>query len=141
MFDKVKMVIDEWDPIELLSIQCPSDEYDEISTELSQILICNVDIELLGKVIYNLFVQAFGISTFDKSMDECKIIAQKILNLKIDFTDEDIEMRNLYKLVDKLSAINNTTTKKETEKLLNDVITEYGYTLEVFKDTGNSNNS
>lgn len=31
MFDKVKMVIDEWDPIELLSIHCPSDEYDEIS--------------------------------------------------------------------------------------------------------------
>ena len=80
MFDKVKMVIDEWDPIELLSIHCPSDEYDEISTELSQILICNVDIELLGKEIYNLFVQAFEISTFDKSMDECKIIAQKILN-------------------------------------------------------------
>ena len=44
MFDKVKMVIDEWDPNELLSIHCPSDEDDEISTELSQILICNVDI-------------------------------------------------------------------------------------------------
>lgn len=80
MFDKVKTVIDEWDPIELLSIHCPSDEYDEISMELSQILICNIDIELLGKEIYNLFVQAFGISMFDKNMDECKIIAQKIMN-------------------------------------------------------------
>lgn len=80
MFDKVKTVIDEWDPIELLSIHCPPDEYDELSMELSQILICNIDIELLGEEIYNLFVQAFGISTFDKSMDECKIIAQKIMN-------------------------------------------------------------
>ena len=80
MFDKVKAVIDEWDPIELLSIHCPSDEYDEISMELSQILICNVDIEFLGKEIYNLFIQAFGTSTFEKSIDECKIIAQKILN-------------------------------------------------------------
>ena len=80
MFDKVKAVIDEWDPIELLSIHCPSDEYDEISMELSQILICNVDIEFLGKEIYNLFIQAFGTSTFGKSIDECKIIAQKILN-------------------------------------------------------------
>jgi len=80
MFDKVKTVIDEWDPIELLSIHCPPDEYDEISMKLSQILICNVDIEFLEKEIYSLFVQAFGIPTFDKSMDECKIIAQKILN-------------------------------------------------------------
>ena len=80
MFDKVKTVIDEWDPIELLSIHCPSDEYDEISMELSQILICNIDIELLGKEIYNIFVQAFGIPTFDKNMDECKIIAQRIMN-------------------------------------------------------------
>lgn len=37
MFDKVKTVIDEWDPIQLLSTHCPSDEYDEISMELSQI--------------------------------------------------------------------------------------------------------
>lgn len=80
MFDKVKTVIDEWDPIELLSIHCPSDEYDEISMELSQILICNIDIELLGKEIYNIFVQAFGIPTFDENMDECKIIAQRIMN-------------------------------------------------------------
>lgn len=80
MFNKIKTVIDEWDPIELLSIHCPSDEYDEISMELSQVLICNVDIEFLEKKIYNLFVQAFGTSIFDKSMDECKIIAQKILN-------------------------------------------------------------
>ena len=80
MFDKAKAVIDEWDPIELLSIHCPSDEYDEISMELSQILMCNVDVDFLSVEIYNLFVQAFETPTFDKSIDECKIIAQKILN-------------------------------------------------------------
>lgn len=80
MFDKVKKVIDEWDPIDLLSIHCPPDEYDEISMELSQILIGNADIEFLEKEIYNIFVQAFDISTFDKSMDECRAVAQKIIN-------------------------------------------------------------
>ena len=67
MFDKVKAVIDEWDPIELLSIHCPSDEYDEISMELSQILMCNVDVDLLSVEIYNLFVQAFETSTLKKA--------------------------------------------------------------------------
>ena len=30
MFDKVKEIIDEWDPIDLLAMHCPADEYDEI---------------------------------------------------------------------------------------------------------------
>ena len=72
----------------------------------------------------------------NKYNDNLESIAQRILNLKIDFTDEDIEMKNLYNLKDKLSVINNSKSRKETEQLLEDVITEYGYMLEVFRDTG-----
>lgn len=64
------------------------------------------------------------------------MIAQRILNLKIDFNDNDIEVRNLYGLHNKLSVINNAKSRKETEQLLEKVITEYGYMLEVFRDTG-----
>lgn len=63
-------------------------------------------------------------------------IAQRILNLKIEFNDKDIEIRNLYSLIDKLSVINSAKSRKETEQLLKNVITEYGYMLEVFRDTG-----
>ena len=63
-------------------------------------------------------------------------VAQKILNLKIDFTDEDIEMKKLYALIDKLSVINSLKSRKTTEQLLQDIITEYGYILEIFRDTG-----
>ena len=72
----------------------------------------------------------------NKYNDNLESISQRILNLKIDFTDEDIEMRNLYSLTDKLSVINSTKSRKETEQLLENVITEYGYMLEVFRDTG-----
>ena len=72
----------------------------------------------------------------NKYNDNLESVAQKILNLKIDFTDEDIEMRNLYGTIDKLSVINSTKSRKETEQLLKNVITEYGYILEVFRDTG-----
>ena len=35
-----------------------------------------------------------------------------------------------------MSVINNTKSRKEMEKLLEDVIIEYGYMLEVFRETG-----
>lgn len=76
------------------------------------------------------------IDSVNKYNDKLESIAQRILNLKINFTDEDIEMRNLYILLDKLSAINNTKSRRETEKLLKSVITEYGYMLEKHIDNG-----
>ena len=76
------------------------------------------------------------IDSVNKYNDNLESIAQKILHLKIDFTDKDIEMKNLYSLKDKLFVINNTKSRKETEQLLENVITEYGYMLEVFRDTG-----
>lgn len=72
----------------------------------------------------------------NKYNDNLEMIAQRILNLKIDFNDNDIEVRNLYGLLNKLSVINNAKSRKETEQLLEKVITEYGYMLEVFRDTG-----
>ena len=72
----------------------------------------------------------------NKYNDNLESVAQKILNLKIDFTDEDIEMRNLYTLIDKLSVINSLKSRKTTEQLLQDIITEYGYMLEVLRDAG-----
>ena len=76
------------------------------------------------------------IDSVNKYNDNLESIAQKILNLKIDFTDEDIEIRNLYNLIDKLSVINNAKSRKETEQLLKNIITEYGYMLEVLRDAG-----
>ena len=76
------------------------------------------------------------IDSVNKYNDNLESIAQRILNLKIDFTDEDIEMRNLYALIDKLSVINSLKSRKTTEQLLQDIITEYGYMLEVLRDAG-----
>ena len=76
------------------------------------------------------------IDSVNKYNDNLESIAQRILNLKIEVTYEDIEMRNLYSVIDKLSVINSAKSRKETEQLLENVITEYGYMLEVFRDTG-----
>ena len=66
----------------------------------------------------------------NKYNDNLKSIANKILNLQLDFNDTEIEMKNLYGLENKLSAINNIKARKESERLLKEVINEYGYILE-----------
>lgn len=66
----------------------------------------------------------------NKYNDNLKSIANNILNLQLDFTDTDIEMKNLYGLENKLSVINSTKARKESERLLKEVINEYGYILE-----------
>lgn len=62
------------------------------------------------------------------------MISQKILNLKIYFSEKDIEVRNLYELLEKLSVINNIKSRKTIEKLLKNVIHEYGYQLQTEVD-------
>lgn len=66
----------------------------------------------------------------NKYNDNLKSIANNILNLQLDFTDTDIEMKNLYGLENKISVINSIKARKESERLLKEVINEYGYILE-----------
>lgn len=66
----------------------------------------------------------------NKYNDNLKSIANKIINLQIDINDSDINMKNLYRLVDKLSVINSVKARKESDELLKNVINEYGYILE-----------
>lgn len=66
----------------------------------------------------------------NKYNDNLKSIANKILNLQLDFNDTEIEMKNLYGLENKLSFINSIKARKESERLLKEVINEYGYILE-----------
>ena len=66
----------------------------------------------------------------NKYNDNLKSIANKVLNLQLDFNDAEIEMNNLYGLENKLSAINSIKARKESERLLREVINEYGYILE-----------
>ena len=79
-FEKVKAIIDWWDPVDLLTCcHCPSDEYDDISMELAQILTFDTDVETLKNDIYNIFVRDFDAETFDKSPQECETIARRII--------------------------------------------------------------
>ena len=73
-FETIKKEIDMWDPIDLLN-HAPPDEYDIESREI--LLNFQHGIEQNGRVIYEVFSRAFGL-TFTKSVEECVFIAKKI---------------------------------------------------------------
>lgn len=74
-FEMIKQVIDEWDPIDLLS-HAPADEYDSESRKI--LLKFQHNTEQNGTIIHEIFSKAFG-TTFTKSVDECVCIAKKIM--------------------------------------------------------------
>ena len=74
----VKIIIDEWDPIALLS-HAPDDEYHSEICVIEQLLKSTTDTNTLALGIYDVFTRAFGDDVFTKTQSECVVIAQKIL--------------------------------------------------------------
>ena len=61
-FEKVKAIIDGWDPVDLLTCcHCPSDEYDDISIELAQMLTFDTDVETLKNDIYIIYLSGISV--------------------------------------------------------------------------------
>ena len=106
-FEKVKVIIDGWDPVDLLTCcHCPSDEYDDISMELAQMLTFDTDVETLKNDIYNIFVRDFDAGTFDKSPQECETIARKIIG---NTTSEATDAESTTEFSEAVSALLETT--------------------------------
>ena len=79
-YEKVKSVIDQWDPIELLATHTPSDEYDSESKEIFEAIGKNEDLTVceLSKLIFDVFIRGFGEDVFVKDLKVCQKIAEKI---------------------------------------------------------------
>ena len=78
-FEVVQKVINEWDPLDLLAIDCPHDEYEfEIQRIVSATLNENTADKLAGKIndiLYKAFEDDF------KKRNDCSMIADKILKM------------------------------------------------------------
>lgn len=71
------------------------------------------------------------IDNVNKYNDNLVMISQRILNLKIAINKEDINIKNLNELLEKLSIINSAKLRRNSEKLLKNIIREYGYLLQI----------
>lgn len=66
-YNKVKSIIDTWDPIELHITHAPPNEYDYESREIFNAIkgFGNVEPDL-AQIIFNTFAKEFGNDTFKK---------------------------------------------------------------------------
>ena len=80
-FEQIKNLIDEWDPIGLLSAGSPRDEYDAESREIFAMLQQpnNENLLNLSRIIYDTFLLSFGKDVFQKSVEDCKPIAKQMI--------------------------------------------------------------
>lgn len=76
----IKKYIDEWDPMELLEIGAPNDEYDtEVEMIISQ--LPSIDhVSQLAKCIQAVFENMFYEDEDIFSIEKCTVIAENILN-------------------------------------------------------------
>lgn len=77
----VKFVINDWDPIGLL-FHAPDDEYHLEIEKIQHLLNSTDDIDELAEGIIKIFTEAFSKEIFNKSIVECKQIANVLLALK-----------------------------------------------------------
>lgn len=59
MKDKIKNIIDKWDPIDLYPF-APNDEYKVEIEKISQLLTLNISLENLAIKVKQIFVDSFG---------------------------------------------------------------------------------
>lgn len=76
--DFVKRIIDEWDPVDLLS-HAPNDEYCSEIEKIRCFLFSVDEADALADVIFKIFTESFAEDVFHHNWLACKAIAQKLL--------------------------------------------------------------
>lgn len=82
MLDAIIDVLNEWDPIGLISSGCPYDEYIDEAKDILFELDENLDETHLANEICNIFKCSFGSELFSYDYQTCLSIAKKCLVIK-----------------------------------------------------------
>lgn len=81
ILDIVKKIINQWDPVELLS-HAPDDEYHSEIERIWKLLKESKDLNVLAEGIFNIFKDSFS-NVFTKTIEDCTEIASKLLEMQI----------------------------------------------------------
>ena len=78
--ERIANIINEWDPIGFFPM-APKDEYINEITQIYEYVSTTSElrIELLADAINQIFVKKFGIDVYTEDMQQCMLIAEKIL--------------------------------------------------------------
>ena len=78
--EKIEKIINDWDPIGFFPM-APKDEYINEVTKIYEYVYSkkNLQIQTLAEIINTIFIKAFGIDVYDENIEQCILIAKKIL--------------------------------------------------------------
>ena len=81
--DRIIDIINMWDPIEFFPL-APKDEYLDEVKKIYEYITTNkkVDPEMLAAKINDIFLKSFGEDVYKEDVTQCRVVAEKILNIK-----------------------------------------------------------
>ena len=81
-YNNIKDIIDAWDPVGLLAMHAPLDEYDSETNQIYELLKTQpeANADFVANCIYDIFIKSFGSDVFRKDICDCLQVANKILS-------------------------------------------------------------
>ncbi len=78
--EEITKIINDWDPIGFFPM-APKDEYANEITKIYDYVYSsrNLQIRTLAEAINKIFVETFGADVYDENLEQCLLVAEKIL--------------------------------------------------------------
>jgi len=78
--EKITKIINDWDPIGFFPM-APKDEYVNEIKKIYEYVYSNqnLKIRILAEKINKIFVETFGADVYDEDLEQCMLIAERIL--------------------------------------------------------------
>lgn len=81
--ERITQIINDWDPIGFFPM-APKDEYINEIKKISE-FVCsnhNLQVQPLAQAINKIFIETFGTDVYNEDLEQCTVIAKRILNVE-----------------------------------------------------------
>ena len=80
--ERITQIINDWDPIGFFPM-APKDEYINEIKKIREFVYANdnLQVQQLAQTINKIFVETFGRDVYDEDLEQCAVIAKRILNV------------------------------------------------------------
>ena len=84
IMERITQIINDWDPIGFFPM-APKDEYINEIKKINELVCSNYSLQVctLAQEINKIFAEAFGPDVYDEDLEQCTIIAKKILGMEM----------------------------------------------------------
>lgn len=83
--ERITQIINDWDPIGFFPM-APKDEYINEIKKINKLVCsnCSLQVHTLAQEINKIFAETFGTDVYDEDLEQCAIIAKRILKVEME---------------------------------------------------------